>query len=78
MTRRQVAAMIIRASYGEDFSYPTTPYFSDVTPSDSGFKYIQKMKALGLTKAEGMFYLDRVVTREEMAGFVSRTFIGME
>jgi len=78
MTRWQIAALIIRASYGEDFSYPTTTYFSDVAASDSGFKYIQKMKALGLTKAEGMFYPDRVVTREEMAAFVSKTFIGME
>jgi hypothetical protein len=25
MTRWQVEAMIIRAFYGEDFSYPTTP-----------------------------------------------------
>ena len=78
MTRWQMAVMIIRAFYGDDFSYNGEPYFSDVSVTDSGFKYIQKMKALGFTKAEGMFYPDRIVTREEMAAFLSRAFLGME
>jgi hypothetical protein len=58
VTRDEMAAFIIRALYGENFTCngnvdcsTTTPYFNDVTLSSDPtfFKYIQKLKELGIT-----------------------------
>ena len=54
-TREEVAAFVIRAMYykltgnPEDFTYSSDPYFIDVSSSDPLFKYVQKMKELGIT-----------------------------
>ena len=52
VTRDQMAIFIVRSIYGNDnFTYNTTPNFSDVTPSTFGFKCIQKLKDLGITSS---------------------------
>jgi hypothetical protein len=76
--REQMAAFIIRSKFGENFTYTQTPYFSDV-PSDSVFfKYIQKMKDEGITTTTGTYMPSSNVTREQMAAFLARAFLGME
>jgi len=78
VTRGQMAAFIIRAKYGEDFSYTTTPYYSDVPSTHNFFKYVQKMKDDGITAVSGTYNVDSIVTREQMAAFLARAFLGME
>jgi hypothetical protein len=78
VTRGQMAAFIIRAKYGENFSYPTTPYFSDVPSTHTFFKYVQKLRDEGITTLTGTYYVNNNVTRAEMAAFLSRAFLGME
>jgi M6 family metalloprotease-like protein len=77
VTRGQMAAFIIRAKYGESFIYNQTPYFSDVPPGNTFFKYVQLMKTLGLTQASGSYGVDRPVSRGEMAAFLARAFLGI-
>lgn len=55
LSRGQAAVLIIRSIYSartgdpEGFTYPSTPYFTDVPADHEQFKYIQKMKELGTT-----------------------------
>jgi VWFA-related protein len=76
VTRGQMAAFIMRAKYGEDFTYTTTPYFSDVPAGHTFFKYVQKMKDTGVTAVSGSFLVDSIVTREQMAAFIIRSLYG--
>ena len=78
VTRGQMAAFIIRAKYGENISYTTTPYFSDVPSTHGFFKYVQKLKDDGITSVTGTYNVDSVVTRAQMAAFLARAFLGME
>jgi hypothetical protein len=78
VTRGQMAAFIIRAKYGENFSYTTTPYFSDVPSTHNFFKYVQKLRDEGITSLTGTYYVDNNVTRAEMAAFIARAFLGMQ
>ena len=78
VTRGQMAAFIIRAKYGETFTYTTTPYFADVPDTHGFFKYVQKMKDSGITAVTGTYNVDGLVTREQMAAFLARAFLGME
>jgi len=78
VTRGQMAAFIIRAKFGENFSYTTTPYFSDVPATHNFFKYVQKLKDEGITAVTGTYYVDNNVTRAEMAAFLARAFLGMQ
>jgi hypothetical protein len=79
VTRAAMSAFIIRAKFGENFTYSPTPYFTDVPPSNQFFKYIQKMNEEGITTG----YSDQTyrpslnVTRAAMAAFLSRAFLGM-
>jgi hypothetical protein len=77
VTRGQIAAFLVRAKVGEIFSYTTAPYFGDVPQNNGFFKYVQKLKDLGITKVSGTYYVDRPVTRGEMAAFLGRGFLGM-
>ena len=77
VSREQIAAFMIRAMYGENFTYPATPYFTDVPASKWSFKYVQKMKAQGLTWNTGTYNPSGVVTNELMAAFFSRDFLGV-
>ena len=78
VTRGAMAAFIIRAIYGEDFSYTQTPYFYDVPESNGYFKYVQKMKDEGITGNVGTYNWTDVVIREHMAAFLARAFLGMQ
>jgi hypothetical protein len=77
VTRGQMAVFIIRAIYGEAFSYTQTPYFIDVPDTHTFFEYVQKMKDTGITAVSGIYRVDDYVTREEMAACVSRAFLDM-
>lgn len=78
VTRGAMAAFIIRAIYGENFSYTLTPYFSDVPATHGFFKYVQKMKDTGVTTVSNIYDVDGAVIREHMAAFLARAFLGME
>ncbi len=73
--RNQMAVFIIRSIYGtNNFSYTTTPYFTDVPANAQFFKYIQKMKDLGITNGETatLYGPNDIVTRGQMAVFIIR------
>jgi photosystem II stability/assembly factor-like uncharacterized protein len=76
VTRGQMAAFIIRAKYGETFSYTTTPYFTDVPSTHTFFKYVQKLKDDGITAVSGIYDVDSYVTRGQMAAFIIRSKYG--
>ncbi len=67
-----MADYIIRALYGENFTYTQEPYFTDVLASDYFFPYIQKMKDLNITTMSGTYMPGDFVTRDEMAAFLVR------
>ncbi|MCC6393198.1 MAG: S-layer homology domain-containing protein [Bryobacterales bacterium] len=74
-TRGQMAVFLIRALLGTDtFPYPSTPFFTDVLPSDAFFPYIQKLRDLGVTGgcATSRYCPDDPVTRGQMAAFLVR------
>ncbi len=81
VTRDQMAIFIVRAIYGNDnFSYNPTPYFTDVTSATFGFKWIQKMKELGITSGCGddtAYCPGDTVSRDQMAIFIIRARLGL-
>ena len=80
VTRDEMAIFIVRAIYGNDnFTYTTTPYFTDVTSSTFGFKWIQKLKDLGITGGctTTTYCPGAVVTRDQMAVFIIRARLGL-
>jgi hypothetical protein len=86
VTRDQMAAFLVRALYGGTFTCnggvncsTETPYFSDVSTSDQFFPYIQKLKELGITTGcgNGNYCPSEYVTRDQMAAFLARAFLGM-
>jgi hypothetical protein len=94
VTRDQMAAFLIRALYSENFTCTggvagaavacatTTPYFNDVpsVTADQFFPYIQKLKELGITVGCGNnnYCPAEAVSREDMAIFLDRAFLGMQ
>ncbi|MBI4905785.1 MAG: S-layer homology domain-containing protein [Acidobacteria bacterium] len=79
MTRAEMAAFVIRALYGENFSFTRTPYFTDVPSTHSRFSYVQKMRDLGITTGcgTGLYCPDGPLTREQMAVFIVRARLGI-
>ena len=80
VTRDEMAIFIVRAIYGSDnFTYTASPYFTDVTPSTFGFKWIQKLKDLGITGGctATTYCPGTVVTRDQMAVFIIRARLGV-
>ena len=77
VTREQMAAFIIRALYGENFDYTRTPYFTDVPATNTFFNYVQKMKDDAITTTTGTYMASSNVTRDQMAAFLGRAFLGM-
>lgn len=72
-TRGQMAVFLVRALQGSDnFPYPTTPYFTDVSPSDFYFSHVQRMRQLGITSGctPTLFCPLEAVTRAEMAALM--------
>lgn len=77
--RDQMAAFIIRAKLGEVFTYPSNPYFTDVPQTHWAFKYVQKLRELGITTGctPSLYCPDNSLIRSEMAAFIARGFLGM-
>lgn len=72
-TRGEMAVFLITAiEHGNSFSYTTTPYFSDVPASSPFFKFVQKLKDLGITGGctATTYCPNNSVTRGEMAVFI--------
>jgi hypothetical protein len=77
-TQAQMAAFLIRALMGENFAYPATPYFSDMPASNSLFRYVQKMRELGIHNgcSATQYCPNALVTRGQMATFIARALFG--
>jgi streptogramin lyase len=79
VTRAQMAIFMVRAIEGGDnFTFSPTPYFTDVQTTDFGFKWIQKMKELGITAGCTVtaYCPNDNVTRAQMAIFLMRIRYG--
>jgi len=82
ITQGQMAVFMITgwmlANNLTTFSYPTTPYFTDVPSTDPFFKFVQKMAQLGFwTGCGGGSYCESsAVTRDQMAPMIMRAMIG--
>jgi hypothetical protein len=73
ITRGQMAVFVIKARYGTiNFTYPTTPYFTDVPTTNAFFPFVQKMAQTGITAgcAPGLYCPDQSLTRGQMAVFI--------
>jgi hypothetical protein len=80
VTRDQMAIFIVRAIMGNDnFTYTAAPYFTDVQPATFGFKWIQKLKDLGITSGctATTYCPGNTVTRDQMAIFIIRARLGL-
>lgn len=79
MVRSEMAAFVIRALFGETFSFSQTPYFTDVPATHPKFAYIQKMRDLGITTGCGAnaYCPDSPLSREQMAVFLVRARLGL-
>ena len=79
--RQDAAVLIVRGKleslFGDKFTYPTTPFFTDVPSTLPQFPYIQKMFELGLTTgcSPTQFCPNSNLTRQEVATFLERAFI---
>jgi len=79
--RMDAAVLIVRGKleslFGNNFTYPTTPFFSDVPASSPYFPYVQKMFELGLTLGctATQFCPGNNLARQEMAVFLDRAFL---
>jgi hypothetical protein len=75
VTRGQMAVFLVRSLLGGDsFSFPGTPYFTDVQPGHPQFRYIQKLRELGITAGctPTAYCSGDPVTRAQMAAFLVR------
>jgi hypothetical protein len=63
--------------FGENFTYTTTPYFTDVPATNPFFIYVQKLRDLGITGGctPTTFCMNNMLTRQEMAVFIVRAFL---
>jgi hypothetical protein len=79
VTRAQMAVFIVRTVMGgDDFPYTPAAYFTDVPPGSFGFKWIQKLRDLGITSGctATTFCPDDSVTRAQVAIFIIRARYG--
>lgn len=83
VTRDQMAVFIVRTILGggpnvDNFQYSSTPYFTDVPPTYQFFKWIQKMRELGITSGSSATTYGPLepVTRGQMAVFIVRARLG--
>lgn len=83
ITQGQMAVFMIRAWMQANnvttFTYPTTPYFTDVPPTHPFFRFIQKMRELGIRSGcSARQYCDTAaVTRAEMAPMILRAILAV-
>jgi RHS repeat-associated protein len=80
VTRGQMAVFIVSTIYNGSggFTYSDVPYFTDVLPSDPFFKFIQKMRDLGIAAGETAttYGPNDPVTRAQMAVFITLARLG--
>jgi hypothetical protein len=82
ITQAQMAVFAIRtwmlANNLTTFTYPPTPYFTDVPATDIYFSFIQKMAQLGFwTGCTPTTYCENsAVTRDQMAPIIMRSMLG--
>ncbi len=76
--RDEMAEYIIRAMFGESFTWNAAPYFTDVPSTHPRFKYVQKMRELGITSGctTTTYCPTDNVLRGQMAVFVTRALFG--
>lgn len=73
VTRAEMAVFIISSRYGTaPYSYPSSPYFTDVPPSNPFFRFVQKMAQVGITSGcgPGLFCPNATLIRGQMAVFI--------
>jgi hypothetical protein len=79
--RMDASVLVVRGKleslFGDKFTYPTAPFFTDVPPTLPQFPYIQKMYELGLTSGctATQFCPNNNLTRQEIAVFLTRAFL---
>jgi hypothetical protein len=75
ITRTQAAVMLIRAKFGNNFTFNASPTFTDVLPSDPSLPYIQKLRDLGVTNGctATMYCGGSSLTRAQAAVFIVRS-----
>ncbi len=79
--RMDASVLLIRGKleslFGDNFPYPTTPFFTDVPATSPQFPYVQKMYELGLTTGctPTQFCPNNNLTRQEIAVFLTRAFL---
>jgi len=84
VSRGQMAAFLVRALQvkagqpTESFTYTQAPYFTDVPTNNPYFKYVQRLKDLGITTVTGTYGVDEIVPRDQMAAFIARAFLGLQ
>lgn len=82
ITQGQMAVFIIVAwmnvNHLTTFTYTTTPYFTDVVPSDPFFRFIQKMRDMGFWNgcSETEYCESADVTRAQMGPMLVRSLAG--
>ncbi len=79
ITRGDMSVFVVRSIMGGDnFTFTTTPYFSDVPASHPEFQWVQKMRDLGITTGCGptTYCPNDSVTRDQMAVFIIRARFG--
>ena len=76
VTRGQMGAFLARALNLLNAGDPDNPIFSDVTPSMQFFPFIEAVYLEGVTTGygDGTYRPDELVTRGQMAAFLSRAF----
>jgi hypothetical protein len=85
ISQGEMAVFIIRAwmwvttgNATDTFTYPATPYFTDVPATDEYFAYIQKMAQLGFWEGctATTYCESSAVTRDQMAPMIIRAMLG--
>jgi hypothetical protein len=79
--RMDASVLLVRGKlislFGDKFTYPATPFFTDVPATLPQFPYIQKLYELGLTGgcSSTQFCPNSLLTRQEIAVFLTRAFL---
>jgi hypothetical protein len=79
ITRAEASVAMVRALYGDSFTYNPAPYFSDVPETHWAFMYIQKLVDDGVISGfgDGTFRPGWKITRAQMATMISKAFLGL-
>ena len=72
-----MAVFLVRGVTGNDFTFTSQPYFTDVPAGHPLFAYIQKLRDLGITSgcSATAYCPDTPNTRAQMAVFLNRAFL---